>query len=150
MRSASAAILDVSCRAAKFDASPPSSVRTCAALGWMECPITARVPALDTVNLGTRSRSAEAWASRSAVGDRQMFPVQMNKRCRADSLLFNTSASELTRASNMALTVVVRLVCSELTYQRGGHSGSRQYLCEQTRQGRAIRVLGRPCSLSCG
>ena len=85
-RSASDAILEVSCRAAKLDASPPSFSRTSAASSCIGRAIIARVPALDALKLGTSSRAPYATASRSAVGERQMFPVQMKSMCRADPL----------------------------------------------------------------
>jgi hypothetical protein len=84
-RSASDAILDVSCRAAWLDASPPSFSRTSAASGCIGCPTSARVPALDAFKSGSWCRAPYAAASRSAMGERQMFPVQTNNTCRAVS-----------------------------------------------------------------
>ena len=51
-RSASEAILDVSCRAAKLDTSPPSFSRTSAASWSIGCATTAWVPALDALKSG--------------------------------------------------------------------------------------------------
>ena len=82
-RSASDAIVGVSCRAAKLATSPPSVLTTRAASGCIGCATTARVPALDVLSSGTRRRAEYASASRSAIGERQMFPVQTNKTCRA-------------------------------------------------------------------
>jgi hypothetical protein len=75
----------VSCRAAKLDVSPPSSCITGTASGCIGCATTARVPALDALKSGTCKRAPYATARRSAVGDRQMFPVQTNNMCRVDS-----------------------------------------------------------------
>lgn len=43
--------------------------------------MTAFVPALDAVKSAIPNSDAYAVAKRSAVGDRQMFPVQTNRIC---------------------------------------------------------------------
>lgn len=81
--SAEAAWCGVNRRAAKSDGSPPSAVSTFAAEGCIACPTIARVPALDAISEGSPNWDAYAAASRSAMGDRQILPVQTNNRRRA-------------------------------------------------------------------
>lgn len=74
----------ISWRAANSDGSPPRFSSTRAASGCIGCEITARVPALDAVRSEIPICLACMAVSRSAVGDRQigdrqMFPVQINK-----------------------------------------------------------------------
>jgi hypothetical protein len=48
-------------------------------------PTSANVPALEEVNPGIGSCELRSSAKRSAVGERQIFPVQINSTCRTDS-----------------------------------------------------------------
>ncbi|SEH46337.1 hypothetical protein SAMN04489835_0084 [Mycolicibacterium rutilum] len=75
----------VSCRAENCDGSPPRSSSTRAAEGSMGCPTSACVPALDTSSCLIPDLPAYASIRRSAIGERQMFPVQTNSTCIADS-----------------------------------------------------------------
>ena len=86
-RSALEAILGLSCLAEKLEASPPNPLRTAAASRCTGWPITACKPALDAVKSGISNWRFNATASRSAVGERQMFPVQMNRICRVSPRL---------------------------------------------------------------
>ena len=85
IKSAWAATRAVSCRAAKSEGLPPSASNTLAASWCIGCAMTARVPALEAAIFAICRRSQYSTVRRSAIGDRQIFPVHTNKRCRADS-----------------------------------------------------------------
>ena len=102
IRSACEAIRGVSCLAAKLVGSPPRLSKTVAASGCMSEPTTALVPALEVVKFDMLRRAAYADVSRSAVGDRQIFPVQTKRRCSVEPLSYKLP-EVLNRPSNASL-----------------------------------------------
>lgn len=90
-RSAVPAIRALNCRAEKSEQSPLKLRSTRAACGCIGFPSTARVPALDAVNSASLRCAANAQVKRSAVGERQMFPVQTNRICSSEPLFSRRS-----------------------------------------------------------